>query len=318
MAKNSFAERSYSPTALQHYARCPYRFFLQAIHGFAPRETAESIDELEPLQRGALIHDIQFAFFERLSASKLLPVRPTSLTQARKILDEVIGKTAARYYDDLAPAIDRVWDDGIAAIRADLREWLRRASEDESGYVPLYFEMSFGLLGRRKERQADPHSVPDAVDLDCGIQIRGSIDLVEHHPSGFVRVTDHKTGKADGKTGQLVDGGKSLQPLLYALAAEKLLPEKGKVECGRLYFCTSVGGFAEHIVPLQQPARRAADEVATIIGEAIGRPFLPAAPDKGQCQWCDYQVVCGPYEEQRTARKPEENLKALLMLRGLP
>ncbi len=92
--------------------------------------------------------------------------------------------------------------------------------------------------------------------------------------------------------------------------------EKGKVECGRLYFCTSVGGFAEHIVPLQEPARRAADEVATIIGEAIGRPFLPAAPDKGQCEWCDYQVVCGPYEEQRTARKPEENLEALLDTAG--
>ena len=139
MAKNAFAERSYSPTALQHYARCPYRFFLQAVHGLAPRETAESIDELDPLQRGALIHDIQFAFFERLSTRKLLPVRPTSLNQAREILDAVIEKITARYYDDLAPAIDRVWEDGIAAIRADLREWLRRASEDEFGICPLVF-----------------------------------------------------------------------------------------------------------------------------------------------------------------------------------
>jgi ATP-dependent helicase/nuclease subunit B len=318
MAKNAFAERSYSPTALQHYARCPYQFFLQAIHGLAPRETAESIDELDPLQRGALIHEIQFDFFRRLSASNLLPVRPTSLMEAREILDEVIKKAATRYYDDLKPAIDRVWEDGIAAIRADLREWLRRASEDESGYVPLYFEMSFGLFGRRDRSQADPHSVPDAVDLDCGIQLRGSIDLVEHHPSGFVRITDHKTGKAGGKAGQLVDGGKSLQPLLYALAAEKLLPEKGKVECARLYFCTSLGFFAEHIVPLEGRTRRAADEVVSVIGEAIGRPFLPAAPDKRQCDWCDYQVVCGPYEQQRTARKPQESLDALRMLRELP
>jgi ATP-dependent helicase/nuclease subunit B len=318
MAKNAFAERSYSPTALQNYARCPYRFFLQAIHGLSPRETAESIDELDPLRRGSLIHEIQFALFERLSADKLLPVGPASIDHARAILDEIIETTAARYYDDLAPAIDRVWEDGIAAIRADLREWLRRASEDASGYIPLYFEMSFGLAGRYKERKSDPHSVPDAVELGCGIKLRGSIDLVEHHPSGFLRVTDHKSGKADGKPDQLVDGGRTLQPLLYALAAEKLLPEKGKVECGRLYFCTSVGGFAEHIVPLQEPGRRAADEAATIIGEAIGRPFLPAAPDKGQCQWCDYQVVCGSYEEQRTARKPEESLEALFILRGLP
>ena len=225
---------------------------------------------------------------------------------------------AARYYDDLAPAIDRVWKDGIAAIQADLREWLRRASEDTSGYVPLYFEMSFGLAGRRKERPADPHSVSDPVDLDCGIQLRGSIDLVEHHPSGFVRVTDHKTGKVDGKANRVVDGGKTLQPVFYALAAEKLLGEKGKVECGRLYFCTSAGGFAEHTVPLKEPAREAAQDVATIIGAAIREPFLPAAPARGECEWCDCQVVCGPYEELRTARKPKEKLDDLLVLRSLP
>src|SRR5262249_55420284 len=31
MAKHSFANRSYSATALQHFARCPYRFYLDAI-----------------------------------------------------------------------------------------------------------------------------------------------------------------------------------------------------------------------------------------------------------------------------------------------
>lgn len=318
MAKHRLSERSYSPTALQHYARCPYRFFVQAVQGLSPRETAEAIDELDPLQRGVLIHEIQFALFERLRADNLLPVRPASLDRARAALDAIVEETATRYYDKLAPAIDRIWEDGIASIRSDMREWLRLASEDESGYIPLHFEMSFGLGRRGKSRQADPHSVADQVSLDCGIRLRGSIDLVEHHPSGHLRVTDHKTGKADGKPGQIVVGGKTLQPVLYALAAEKLLGEKGRVECGRLYFCTSVGGFAEHVVPLEEQARHAADEIATAIGEAISRPFLPAAPDSRECDRCDYHVICGPYEEQRTARKPEENLEALLNLRGLP
>lgn len=79
MAKNSLAQRSYSSTALQHYARCPYRFFLQAIHKLSPRETAKSIDELDPLQRGAPIHEIQFTLFERLSADNLLPIGPRSI-----------------------------------------------------------------------------------------------------------------------------------------------------------------------------------------------------------------------------------------------
>ena len=60
-----------------------------------------------------------------------------------------IAEVADRYHDDLAPAIERVWLDGIAAIGADLREWLRRASLDDSGFVPRHFELSFGLEMRR-------------------------------------------------------------------------------------------------------------------------------------------------------------------------
>jgi CRISPR/Cas system-associated exonuclease Cas4 (RecB family) len=318
MAQHGLDARSYSPTALQHYAGCPYKFLLQAVHRLAPREVPEAIDELDPLQRGSLVHDIQFELFERLRARKLLPVRPRYLEQAREVLDAVIVEVAARYCDDLAPAIDRIWEDGIAAIRADLREWLRRASEDGSGYVPWHFEMSFGLGDGHVRRTADPQSVPGAVELDCGIRLRGSIDLVEHHPSGLVRVTDHKTGKAQGKAGQLVAGGATLQPVLYALAAEKLFGAGAKVECGRLYFCTSAGGFSERIVPLDEPARRAADAVAATIRNAIDGPFLPAAPRHGECDWCDYRPVCGPYEEQRTGRKPQETIEELLRLRDLP
>jgi CRISPR/Cas system-associated exonuclease Cas4 (RecB family) len=315
MARHTLGVRSYSPTALQSYARCPYRFFLQAIHGLAPREVAEAIDELDPLQRGSLIHDVQFKLLANLREAHLLPVRPSNLEQTWQKLDTVIGEVAARYQDDLAPAIDRVWEDGIAAIRADLREWLRRASEDGSGYVPWHFELSFGLERRQKRRETDPESVPGALDLDCGIQLRGSIDLVER--GGKVRVTDHKTGKADCKPGRVIDGGRLLQPLLYALAAEKLFAGE-TVTSGRLYYCTATGGFAEQVVPLDERSREAARQVAETIGEALAHPFLPAAPDKGQCDICDYRVVCGPHEERRTARKNREPLEPLRVMRELP
>jgi RecB family exonuclease len=318
MAQHTPGLRSYSPTALQNYARCPYRFFLQAIHGLAPREIPEAIDELDPLQRGSLIHDVQFGLFARLRQDGLLPVRPSNLHQAHQQLDATIAEVAARYRDDLAPAIDRVWDDGVAAIRADLREWLRRSSEDDSGYVPWHFELSFGLAHRPERRQADPNSVPGAVDLDCGIQLRGSIDLVERHPSGMARVTDHKTGKPTGKPGTLIDGGKSLQPLLYALAAEKLFAGEAKISSARLYFCTSAGGFTEQVVRIDDRARAAAAQLADTIGEAVAQPFLPAAPDERQCGLCEFRVVCGPYEERRSARKPQGNLEPLLALRALP
>ena len=211
-----------------------------------------------------------------------------------------------------------MWEDGVAAIRADLREWLRQG---ERGRVRLsclgISNCPSGLAHRFERRQADPRSVADAVDLDCGIQLRGSIDLVERHPSGLLRVTDHKSGKSDGKLRQVIDGGKTLQPVLYALAAEKLFAGEGKVTSGRLYFCTSTGGFSEQVVPLDERARDAAVQVAETVGDAITRPFLPAAPAEGQCERCDYRVVCGPYEEHRSARKPQENLEPLRAAAGI-
>jgi len=318
MGAHALTARSYSPTALENYARCPYRFFLQAIHRLVPREVPAAIDELDPLQRGSLVHDVQFELLARLRDEGLLPVRATTLEHAHQALDIILAQVAARYKDHLAPTIERVWENGIAAIRADLREWLRKASEDDSGFVPWRFELSFGLAQRPERRQADPRSVPGAVNLACGIELRGSIDLVERHPSGLLRVTDHKTGKAQANSDQLIAGGTSLQPLLYALAVEKLFAGEATVSGGRLYFCTSRGRFSEQLVPLNDRSRDAALQVAEAIGGALSRPFLPAAPDKGQCDLCDYQVVCGPYEEIRSARKPQGALEALALLRASP
>jgi RecB family exonuclease len=306
-------ERSFSPTALQHYAACPYRFFLQAIHRLAPREMPEAIEEMDPLQRGSLVHEVQFALFQRLSGEKLLPVTPAELPAARALLDAALDEAAARRHDEWAPAIERIWQDGVESIRADLREWLRRMSEDPSGFVPWKFELAFGL---RDRRDADADSTREPIALDSGIRLRGSIDLVERRDDGALRATDHKTGKVSVKVDERVQGGAALQPVLYALALEKRFPQQ-VVESGRLYYCTAAGGFAERIVPLDGRARDAAATLAAAIDEALSTPLLPAAPKDGACRWCDYRVVCGPYEEQRTSKKPLDQLESLNRVREL-
>jgi ATP-dependent helicase/nuclease subunit B len=314
LAAHALGARSYSPTALQHYASCPYKFFLQAVWKLAPREEPEAIEELDPLQRGSLVHAVQFELFGALRDAGLLPVRPARLAEAWDHLDVVLEKVAADFADTLAPAIDRVWRDGVQSVRADLREWLRRASVDDSGFVPWRFELSFGLPS---DRDADPASQPDPVPLDAGLLLRGSIDLVERAENGRLRVTDHKTGKERFAAGKVIDGGRTLQPVLYALAVEKLFPGS-PVDSGRLYYCTGTGGFAEHEVALNDAARSAAEQVTQALRTALEEPFLPAAPDEGACRWCDYRPVCGPYEELRVSRKHQPGLAALKKLRELP
>ncbi|MGO8994045.1 MAG: PD-(D/E)XK nuclease family protein, partial [Polyangiaceae bacterium] len=313
LSAHALAARSYSPTGLQNYASCPYRFVLQAIFKLAPREAPAPLEDLDPLQRGSLIHETQCALYGRLRDDGVLPVTEANLGVAQGTLDHVLDEVVARYRDELAPAIERVWEDGVAAIRADLREWLRRASLDPR-WRPQYFELSFGLP---LDRARDPHSRAEAAPLDCGIQLRGSIDLVERDESGTLRATDHKTGKARAEAGTVIGGGEVLQPVLYALALEKILPGE-RVEGGALYFCTAKGDFKTVPVPLNDEARAAAAQVAATVGAALGAGFLPAAPARGACDYCDFQRVCGPYEELRVKRKPPTELAPLIALRRLP
>jgi ATP-dependent helicase/nuclease subunit B len=183
------------------------------------------------------------------------------------------------------------------------------------GWVPHRFELSFGLADRDRAHE-DPASVGDPVPLAEGFVLRGSIDLVERRVDGRLRVTDHKTGKIAAEKGAVTQGGTILQPVLYALACERLLGEP--VEAGRLYYCTNAGEFTERVVPLDAASRGAARHVARVIDEAVRSGFLPAAPDDDACRWCDYRVVCGPYEVQRVKRKPEQRLASLSELRRLP
>lgn len=304
------AERPYSPTALEKYASCPYRFYLSAVLRLSPREVPEPIEELDPLQRGRLVHDAQFALLGRLREGGLLPVTPERLDEAREILEEVLADTAARYRDELAPAIERVWEDGVGRVRGDLREWLLRAA-DHPDWVPTHFELAFGL---RHLEGRDAASVPEPVELSCGVRLRGSIDLVEQR-EGVLRATDHKTGKVRVKSGAIIDGGRSLQPVLYALALERIF-EGRAVDSGRLHYCTLRGGYAVRSVRLDDEARAAAGLVAATVDAALDEGFLPAAPESKGCTWCDYRVVCGAYEERRVARKKPEPLVPLGLLRG--
>ncbi|MBF6560760.1 MAG: PD-(D/E)XK nuclease family protein [Candidatus Binataceae bacterium] len=316
LARHQIAARTYSPTALQNFAACPYRFFLQAIHRLEPREEAAAIEVIDPLTRGSLVHEVQFELFTALRDAGRLPVTDATLAAAHATLDATLDAVATGYHDQLAPAIERVWLDGLDSIRADLREWLRRSAADAPRWRPDRFELGFGLAGRA---HADPASAaaPATLDLAPGVAIslRGSIDLVERGAGGALRITDYKTGRARTAKDIVIGGGKTLQPVLYALAAEAVLGEP--VSAGRLYYCTAAGGYEERVVALDDASRKAIAAFATTLDSALREGFLPAAPGARECEYCDYRRVCGPYEDTRVQYKTEGDNAAAKRLAGL-
>lgn len=315
MASHQFSARSFSATALQNYAICPYRFFLSTVLRLELRQEPAAIESMDPLTRGSLFHETQFEVLTNLRAAGLLPLRKDSLGEAFNSVDKALDRLARDYEDTLAPAIPRVWRDSINSIKADLREWLRRMADAEDGWIPDKFELSFGLTDHGP-RSSDPDSAKDPVEVLGDLKLRGSIDLVERHFSGKFRVTDHKTGKARAARDTVVGGGKHLQPLLYALACEKLLGQR--VESGRLYYCTADGGYEERTVPLNEDSLQKLTSVLTAVRQSLADGFLPAAPETDACVWCDFLAVCGSFEEIRTRNKPNDRLVQLKGLRELP
>lgn len=313
LAGHQLGQRPFSPTALELYAACPYKFFLSTVLRLSPLEIPGELEELGPLEKGSMAHAVQYRVLSKLRDDGVRLTEAT-LPKAFERLDVELAEVAQETYDDFVPAIERVWKDGVETLKADLREWLRRAAAD-TAWEPWRFELSFGLAGRD---QQDPSSVDAPVELMEGLKLRGSIDLVEKSGRGTLRATDYKTGKARAQEGNVIGGGKHLQPVLYALVLEKLFPEL-KVEGGRLFYCTQAGHFTEVPTPLDGVSREAMGLVVRTIGRALAEGFLPAAPEKDACRWCDYRPVCGPDEERRVKKKLlREETKPLALVRKQP
>jgi CRISPR/Cas system-associated exonuclease Cas4 (RecB family) len=306
------AQRPYSVSALQKFTTCPYQFALSAIYRLEPNDAPEPLQRLDPLMRGALFHEAQAQLMRVLHAENRLPVTDPGTGYALEVLDRVLGEVAAKYEEELAPAIARVWRDEIAAIGLDLRMWVRRLPA-AAEWTPEYFEFSFGL----SDEGRDLRSVADPAVIANGFKLRGAVDVIETHgQSPALRITDHKTGRNRTTPRTVIGGGATLQPVVYGLAIEQVLGRP--VREGRLYYCTAAGGFAEHPVPLSDANRRAAIEALEIIDRAIELGFLPAAPAERACTWCDFRPICGPDAPRHAARKPADQLADLTALRAMP
>ena len=315
LAEFTLTRKTYSPTALQRYAACPYRFFLGSILRLAPREVPARVDQLDPLTRGSLFHAVQFSAFGALAQKGLWPVTPDNLEAGLTELLAAFEKVTSQWEDDLAPALPGVWRRELEGLRLDLRRWLEGAAKDPA-WRPVRAELAFGL-DPADHAERDPDSRRKAVRILNRYRIRGAIDWIERHQgTGHLRVTDHKTGRPPKKRPVYVGGGEHLQPILYGLAVQAMMSDP--VDEGRLYYCTDRGGYEVVRVPIDEIAeKRIADTLGTI-NEAVRKGSLFAAPAEGRCSWCDYQAVCGPYAEARASAKRPETHEALQILREAP
>jgi ATP-dependent helicase/nuclease subunit B len=298
LAAEKLTARSWSPSSLENFAVCPYKFALHGIFKLRVREEAVPLEQLDPMTRGSVFHEVQSRLYTELREAGALPVTMANLAEAMARLETVIAEVASEFAEKLVPAIPRVWESEIDGLRTDLRGWLHFTASNEHDWTPVEFELPFEEL------------LPELVKL------RGRIDAVEAR-GDLRRVTDYKTGKPPEVIPQWTGGGKHLQPLLYALAAEQKL--EAAVDSGRLLYATQKGGFTTIEIRLDDRARAFLGKLLGGIDLRIADGFLPPVPDKDACGICDYRIVCGPYEERRALMKDrqDERLDTLYEIRGM-
>lgn len=221
----------YSPSQLELYARCPFKFFTRRILGInAPASYDVS---LTPLERGLLLHKVLFQLYTELRGAGELPIseqtREAAIERARELAKEEI---AGIVFDHPYWRIDQERILGSTALQGLLEQWINsdveRREEEKSLLNPEYFEVSFG--GKSAGGSADIELSSDKGMELHNMKVRGKVDRVEIYRRGdeiFFAVADYKTGMPPARRD--IKEGTSLQLMIYLEVIRHMLAERYNV-----------------------------------------------------------------------------------------
>jgi len=294
-----------SPTSLETWASCPFRYFLGHVLALEPVERPEEVVTISPLERGLLIH----AALDRFDATRrergMDPAAPDG--GARDLLLDVLlreFRAAERHGVTGKPALWRVEMERIERLLLRFLDREARRTE-ETGQAPIAGELAFGF------RDSDAQAVE--LDLADGTSVRfsGRMDRLEATPDRLsATVVDYKTGSAGDYRAiedDPVAGGRLLQLPIYALAAQQWLDAPATVRAD-YWFVSEREGFKTYGISLDRaegPARRA---IAAIV-EGIRGGVFPADPgERGwqghtNCTYCPFDRLCPGSRRRMWERK---------------
>jgi ATP-dependent helicase/nuclease subunit B len=305
-------DRALSATRIERYAACPLKYFLRDVLGLQAVEEPEEALQIDPLQRGRLLHAILYDLFSALRDRGALPLATERLPEAFALLADLARQAFAREEEEGVSGPRMVWEIEKERILEDLQAVLASEAAEQGSFQPAHFELRYGMP-RFEGEPDDPASSEDPIpfELRPGQQVllKGRIDRVDVSRDGrWVRVTDYKSGRLSGYAGDSLGGGTTVQLPLYMLAAERLLGQRHpgiRAHSGRYLSVDRTGGHkqvtfsAEALAARQGELRQA---VSTFLQGAERGVFF-AYPQERVCEFCDYQLACGEGREARFERK---------------
>ena len=217
-----WAEGEFSATQLENYAKCPYKYFVESILKLETIE--EPREELEAFEYGSLIHTILFEFYTKLKQKE---INLAGCAEPEfKVALELLFNIAEKKFEKLNLNSDLTFYErekllGVNGKRSQslLYKFLIEERSNDSGYIPEFFELSFGNL--RSETKTD-RKFNEAVIADK-VKLRGKIDRIDiNEKAKTFKVLDYKLGGTK-PTSEDLRVGISLQLPLYLFAAKELI-----------------------------------------------------------------------------------------------
>ncbi|MGD8306472.1 MAG: PD-(D/E)XK nuclease family protein [Ignavibacteria bacterium] len=217
-----FKNKQYSITQLESYAKCPYQYFVERV--LKLNTIDEPTEELEAFEFGSLLHNILYEFYYNLKNMGIMLTGADDKDFAKA--ENLLFNTAEDKIESLNLNLSLSFFEkekllGVNGNRKNslLYLFLCKERESEEGFVPQYFEMSFG----KKVDEGGKESL-SGEELKIGdVKLRGKIDRVDiSEEENMFKVIDYKlSGKRPTKNDILT--GLSLQLPLYLYVAKELI-----------------------------------------------------------------------------------------------
>jgi ATP-dependent helicase/DNAse subunit B len=291
----------YSAGQIETYLKCPFQFFLERVLKIP--EWPEPRNELNPLLRGGVYHDVLELFYRQNTDKSHAELEPET---ARQQMDEVLEHAFEQQLwkqKGLTAGIRRV---EAQRLKKALNQYLNRMLEAaDSQWRPTYFEAAFGL---NKSERSDEISTgePFSIESSLGtLKFSGRIDRIDEGPENALRIIDYK-GKTDFQK-KAAAAGKAVQIPLYARAVEDaLLPGRDCID-GR-YIGVMSYGEAEVLkregkkpIPWDEHKKGNLEVIESVVEHIRSAHFHPEPGDK-PCAGCPNHKICR-FERVRLEQK---------------
>lgn len=232
-----FAADRLSPTQVESYAACPFRFYAEDVLGLEDEDRDD-----EPLVRGRFLHTVLAAFYETLGNRDGTPVSLAAFESAdleSRLLDIVVGAIEDRDED-----LDERWLFEVLAGLGDAEQnpYYNRTAIDgrPEGILVRFLAEELALYTDADDRLQDgpittaPSWFEEKLTLDTGrVRIGGVLDRGEITPDGKAIIRDYKTGNTPSERDTL--DGLSFQLPLYAKMLESNVDEVTEAVGGGYY-----------------------------------------------------------------------------------